>query len=114
MACVTRGPPVTSLIVPRELKECLLLLADYAPPEDRSGTTDVRGQGSSGQDSVSGCMVPPARHGPQRGACLLWIPSQVLTSTRMPLGLLPRPRDYLGATVRGRSHPGPQGEPEAH
>ena len=58
-------------------------------------------------------MVPPARHGPQRGACLLWIPSQVLTSTQTPLGLLPRPLDYLGATVRGRSHPGPQGEPEA-
>ena len=58
-------------------------------------------------------MVPPARHGPQRGACLLWIPSQVPTLTRKPLGLLPRPRDYLGATVRGRSHPGHQGEPEA-
>ena len=59
-------------------------------------------------------MVPPARHGPQQGACLLWIPSQVPTSTRTPLGLLPRPQDYLGATVQGRSHPGPQGEPEAH
>ena len=58
-------------------------------------------------------MVPPARHGPQRGACLLWIPSQVPTSTRTPLGLLPRPRDCLGATVQGRSQPGPQGEPEA-
>ena len=58
-------------------------------------------------------MVPLARHGPQLGACLLWIPSQVPTSTWTPLGLLPRPRDYLGATVRGRSHPGPQGEPEA-
>ena len=62
---------------------------------------------------MSGRMVPPTRHGPQRGACLLWIPSQVPTSTRTPLGLLPRPRDYLGATVRGRSHPGPQGEPAA-
>ena len=62
---------------------------------------------------MSGRMVPLARHGPQRGACLLWIPSQVLTSTRMPLGLLPRPWDYLEATVRGHSHPGPQGEPEA-
>ena len=50
-------------------------------------------------------MVPPARHGPQRGACLLWIPNQVPTLTRKPLGLLPRPRDYLGATVRGRGHP---------
>ena len=42
MACMTRGPPVTSLIVPRELEERLPPLADYAPPEDRSGTTDVR------------------------------------------------------------------------
>ena len=59
-------------------------------------------------------MVPSARHGPQRGACLLWIPSQVLTLTWMSLGQLPQPQDCLGATVRGRSHPGPQGEPEAH
>ena len=59
-------------------------------------------------------MVPLARHGPQRGACLLWIPSQVLTLTRKPLGLLPKPWDCLGAMVRGCSHPGPQGEPEAH
>ena len=36
-----------------------------------------------------------------------------MTSTRTPLGLLPRPRDCLGATVQGCSHPGPQGEPEA-
>ena len=42
MACVTRGSPVTSLIVPRELEECLPPLADYVPPEDRSGATDVR------------------------------------------------------------------------
>ena len=41
MACMTRGPPVTSPIVPRELEEHLPPLADYAPPEDRSGTTDV-------------------------------------------------------------------------
>ena len=59
-------------------------------------------------------MVPPARHGSQQGACCLWILDQDTTSTRMPLGLLPRPRDCLGATVQGRSHPGPQGEPEAH
>ena len=42
MACVTRGSPVTSLIVPRELEECLPPLADYAPPKDRSGSTDIR------------------------------------------------------------------------
>ena len=42
MACVTRGAPVTSPIVPRELEDRLPTLADYAPPEDRSGATDVR------------------------------------------------------------------------
>ena len=42
MACVTRGYPVTSPIVPRELEEHLLPLADYTPPEDRSGTTNIR------------------------------------------------------------------------
>ena len=42
MACVTRGPPVTSPIVPGELEERLLPLVDYASPEDRTGTTDVR------------------------------------------------------------------------
>ena len=41
MACVTRGSPVTSPIVPRGLKERLPPLAGYAPPEDQSGTTDV-------------------------------------------------------------------------
>ena len=34
MACVTRGSPVTSPIVPTELEERLPPLADYAPPED--------------------------------------------------------------------------------
>ena len=42
MACMTRGAPVTSPIVPRELEDRLLPLADYAPAEDRSGATDVR------------------------------------------------------------------------
>ena len=42
MACMTRGPPVTSPIVPRELEERLPPLADYASPEDRSGATDIR------------------------------------------------------------------------
>ena len=42
MACVTRGYPVISPIVPRELKEHLLPLADYTPPEDRSGATNIR------------------------------------------------------------------------
>ena len=42
MACITRGSAVTSPIVPRDLAERLLPLADYAPPEDQSGATDVR------------------------------------------------------------------------
>ena len=42
MACMTRGSVVTSLILPRELTECLPPLADYAPPKNRSGSTDVR------------------------------------------------------------------------
>ena len=35
MACVTRGPPVTSPILPGELEDCLPPLTDYASPEDR-------------------------------------------------------------------------------
>ena len=42
MACVTRGPPVTSPIVPRELEDRLPPLANYTSPEDQSGATDVR------------------------------------------------------------------------
>ena len=42
MACVTRGYPVTSPIVPRELEGCLPPLADYAPPKDQSGSTNIR------------------------------------------------------------------------
>ena len=42
MACMTRGSLVTSPIVPRELEERLPPLADYTPPEDRSGATDIR------------------------------------------------------------------------
>ena len=42
MACMTRGPSVTSLILPGELEDCLPPLTDYTSPEDRSGTTDVR------------------------------------------------------------------------
>ena len=42
MACVTRGPPVTSPILPGELEDHLPPLTDYASPEDRSGATDVR------------------------------------------------------------------------
>ena len=41
MACVTRGSVVTSQILLRELAERLPPLADYAPPEDQSGATDI-------------------------------------------------------------------------
>ena len=41
-ACVTRGSPVTSPILPGEIKDCLPPLTDYTSPEDRSGVTDVR------------------------------------------------------------------------
>ena len=44
MACVTRGSPVTSSILPGEIKDRLPPLTDYASPEDRSGATDVRVQ----------------------------------------------------------------------
>ena len=42
MACVTRGSPVTSPILPRVIKDKLPPLTGYALPEDRSGVTDVR------------------------------------------------------------------------
>ena len=42
MACVTRGSPVTSPILPGELEERLPSLASYAPLEDHMGSTDVR------------------------------------------------------------------------
>ena len=42
MACVTRGSPVTSPIVPRGLEERLPPLVGYTPPEDQSGATDVQ------------------------------------------------------------------------
>ena len=42
MACMTRGSPVTSPILLRVIKDRLPPLTDYAPPEDRSGVTDIR------------------------------------------------------------------------
>ena len=41
LACVTWGSPVTSPILPGELKEHLPPLANYRPPEDCTGATDV-------------------------------------------------------------------------
>ena len=42
MACVTRGSPVTSPILPGVIEDRLPPLIDYAPPEDRSGMTNVQ------------------------------------------------------------------------
>ena len=42
MACMTRDSAVTSSILPRELAEHLPPLADYAPPEDQSGATNIQ------------------------------------------------------------------------
>ena len=42
MACMTRGSPVTSPILPRVIEDRLPPLTDYTLPEDRSGVTDVR------------------------------------------------------------------------
>ena len=42
LACVTRGSPVTSPILPGELEERLPPLTSYLPPEDHTGATDVR------------------------------------------------------------------------
>ena len=42
MACVTRGAPVTSPILPGVIEDKLPPLTSYAPPEDRSGITDIR------------------------------------------------------------------------
>ena len=41
MACMTRGSPVTSPILPGEIEDWLPPLTDYTSPEDRVGVTDV-------------------------------------------------------------------------
>ena len=61
---------------------------------------------------MGGRVVPQARHGPQRGARHLRIFGQDPTQSRVPLGLLPGPRNCLRTTVQGCNHPGPQGESE--
>ena len=44
MACMTRGSPVTSPILPGVIEDRLPPLTEYALPEDRSGVTDIRVQ----------------------------------------------------------------------
>ena len=86
MACVTRGSPVTSPILPEELHEQLPPPSRYPRPEDRSGHTDVRVRDNwaktlrvavwlhrldmavSGEPSASETMVPSRHHlGPLLG-----------------------------------------------
>ena len=42
LACVMRGPVVTSPLLPAVIEERLPLMNDYAPPVDHTGVTDVR------------------------------------------------------------------------
>ena len=42
MACMTRGSPVTSPILPGVIEDKLPPLTGYTLPEDRLGVTDVR------------------------------------------------------------------------
>ena len=42
IACMMRGSPITSPLVPGELEERLLPVTNYAPPEDHAGVTDYR------------------------------------------------------------------------
>ena len=42
MACMTRGSPITSPILPRKIEDRLPPLTDYALPEDGLGITNVR------------------------------------------------------------------------
>ena len=105
MACVTRGSPVTSPILPGELEDRLPPLADYASPEDRSGATDVRVRDHQAQT----LWVAVWFH--RLDMALSEEPAA--SGSKAPLGLFPRPQNCLGATVRGCRHPGPQGESEA-
>ena len=90
MACVTRGSPVTSLIVPRGLEERLPPLADYAPPEDQSGATDVQ--------------IRDHRARTLRVAVLCWIwPS---TRSLPPLGPWLGPNTVSGTSWPTSSAPG--------
>ena len=114
MACVTRGSAVTSLILPRELVERLPPLADYAPPEDQSGATDIR--------------IRDHQARTLRVAILCHRLDMALSEEPASSGSLVRSRHHLGNLLayflspgaawelrfKGRDNPGPQGEPEAH
>ena len=112
MACVTRGSPVTSPILPGEIEDCLPPLTDYASPEDRWGVTDVRVQDHQART----LQVAVWFHRLDMALSEEPAASGSLVRTRHCLGHLLAyflgPGD-LGTTVQGCSHPGPQGESEA-
>ena len=58
LACVTRGSPVTSPILPGELEEHLPPLTGYLPPKDHTGATDVQVQDNWARTLRR--MVPPS------------------------------------------------------
>ena len=116
MACMTRGSPVTSPILPGEIKDRLPPLTDYTSPEDRAGVTDIRvwdhqartlrvavwlhrlDMALSEEPATLGSLVR-ARHSP--GHLLTYF-------------LGPRTAwELLGNTIRGCNQPGPQGKSEA-
>ena len=113
MACVTQGSAVTSPLLPRELAEHLPPLADYAPPEDQTGATDVRIRDHWART----LRVAILCH--RLDMTLRQEPGSSRTLVRSRhccgdlLGLLPQPRDHLGAAFQGRGDSGPQGEPKA-
>ena len=97
MACMTRGSPVASLILPGKIEDRLSPLTDYTSPEDRSGVTDVR----------------IWDHQARTLRVAVWFHRLNMALSEEPatsgsLGLLPGPWNCLGATVRGRNHPGPK------
>ena len=59
MACVTRGAPVTSPILPCIIEDKLPPLGGYSPPEDREGVTDVHrlDMALSNKPATSGSLV---------------------------------------------------------
>ena len=107
MACMTRGSAVTSPILPRELVERLPPLADYTPPEDQSGATDVWVRDHWART----LRVAVLCH--RLDMALRGEPGSSRSLVRGPLGLLPWPQDCLGAAFRGCGNSGPQGEPKA-
>ena len=64
MACMTRGSPVTSPILPGVIEDRLPPLTNYASPEDRSGVTNVRA-GPPSQNPTHSRVAPQAGHSSQ-------------------------------------------------